>query len=90
MTNVFSSLAPWILPHPNSHTAPINIFIYYSWIDEYPMIRMSLIVNGLEKSDEGALDEEQRKKLRQLKVDMQKIDEQYIRVRLCYFSAPFY
>jgi len=40
---------------------------------------MSLIVNGLEKSDDGALDEEQRKKLKQLKVDIQKVDEKYIR-----------
>ena len=36
---------------------------------------------GLEKSDEGALNPEQRSKLRQLKVDVQKLDEKYIRVR---------
>ena len=35
---------------------------------------------GLEKSDEGALNPEQRSKLRQLKVDVQKLDEKYIRV----------
>ena len=36
---------------------------------------------GLEKSDGGALNLEQRSKLRQLKVDVQKLDEKYIRVR---------
>ena len=36
---------------------------------------------GLEKSDGGALNPEQRSKLRQLKVDVQKLDEKYIRVR---------
>lgn len=40
----------------------------------------SIIVNGLEHSDKDALNEQQRKDLRQLKVDVQKIDEQYIRV----------
>ena len=35
---------------------------------------------GLEKSDVGALNPEQRSKLRQLKVDVQKLDEKYIRV----------
>lgn len=35
---------------------------------------------GLEKSDGGALNPEQRSKLRQLKVDVQKLDEKYIRV----------
>jgi len=34
---------------------------------------------GLEKSDGGALNPEQRSKLRQLKVDVQKLDEKYIR-----------
>ena len=37
---------------------------------------------GLEKSDSGALNEEQRSKLRQLKVDVQKLDEKYIRVSI--------
>ena len=36
---------------------------------------------GLEKSDGDALNPEQRSKLRQLKVDVQKLDEKYIRVR---------
>merc|ERR1711890_81490 len=39
----------------------------------------SIIVNGLEHSDKNALNEKQRKDLRQLKVDAQKIDEQYVR-----------
>lgn len=39
------------------------------------------VENGLEKSDPGALSDSQRKDLRQLKVDVQKIDENYIRVR---------
>lgn len=34
---------------------------------------------GLELSDKGALDQDQRGKLRQLKVDVQKLDEKYIR-----------
>jgi len=47
------------------------------------------VENGLEKSDSGALSDSQRKDLRQLKVDVQKIDENYIRAHpeldvLCY------
>merc|ERR1712142_17743 len=34
---------------------------------------------GLETSDTGALNEDQRAKLQQLKVDVQKLDEKYIR-----------
>lgn len=43
-------------------------------------VSSSIIVNGLEQSDKDALNEKQRKDLRQLKVDVQKIDEDYIRV----------
>ena len=35
---------------------------------------------GLTESDKGALNEEQRVKLRQLKVDVEKLDQKYIRV----------
>ena len=35
---------------------------------------------GLENSDKGALNNDQVQKCRQLKVDVQKIDEQYVRV----------
>ena len=45
------------------------------------------VENGLEKSDSGALSDSQRKDLRQLKVDVQRIDENYIRVR-CIGSLP--
>lgn len=44
---------------------------------------------GLEKSDEGALNPEQRSKLRQLKVDVQKLDEKYIRVSNEIYSETF-
>ena len=36
---------------------------------------------GLTESDSGALNEQQRVKLRQLKVDVEKLDQKYIRVR---------
>ena len=39
---------------------------------------------GVETMDRGALNEQQRKDLRQLKVDVQKIDEDYVRVRNTY------
>jgi hypothetical protein len=42
--------------------------------------------NGLQNSDVDALNKEQRAKLRQLKVDVQKLDEEYIRVRNLMFT----
>ena len=46
-----------------------------------------LTKGALEPSDGPALNEEQRKKLRQLKIDTQKRDEAYIRVN---YSPPVY
>ena len=37
---------------------------------------------GLSASDGGALNPEQRKKLRQLKVDVEKLDQAYVKVSL--------
>ena len=47
------------------------------------------VENGLEQSDPGALSETQRKDLRQLKVDTQKTDETYIRVKIDIFLLIF-
>ena len=47
------------------------------------------VENGLEQSDPGALSETQRKDLRQLKVDTQKTDETYIRVKFNIFLLIF-
>lgn len=46
---------------------------------------------GLTESDKGALNEEQRVKLRQLKVDVEKLDQKYIRVCLqfCWQSSDY-
>ena len=46
----------------------------------FPPFRKMLTKGALEPSDGPALNEEQRQKLRQLKVDTQKRDEAYIRV----------
>ena len=45
---------------------------------------------GLTQSDSGALNEQQRVKLRQLKVDVEKLDQKYIRVSFTFFNiSPF-
>ena len=45
---------------------------------------------GLTESDSGALNEQQRVKLRQLKVDVEKLDQKYIRVSFFFSLKKFW
>ena len=44
------------------------------------MSERKIDARGLEESDRGALNNDQRNELRKLKVDIKKTDEQYLRV----------